>query len=108
MRSMRLRPTMIVVAVIAGVLGIGLTIKRRSERLAHISSLYSAKAGRLENVVANQKMADDAAERLLREVHWHDAVANSYRQAASQPWMPIDPKPDTVTCGCHWCAKSGE
>jgi hypothetical protein len=91
---------MVAIAVLAVVLGSGVGLKRRVQRLDGLALRYGREANRLENLLEGSNLSQADADAIIERVHWHDAVANQYRLAASRPWVPFDPSPEGVTCEC--------
>jgi hypothetical protein len=100
---MRLRVLMVIIAVMAVGLGVGLTLHRRSTRLSASALAYGREASRLENRL--EQLPSDEVQPLLDRVHWNDSVAEAYRRAASRPWIMSEPDPDKIACQCSYHAK---
>jgi hypothetical protein len=110
MPRMRLRTAMLVVAVLAVILGVGVGLWRRARRFQTLALQYGREANRLENTWANSgSMSPGDAAVLMERVHWNDAVAAGYRFAAARPWVPFNPEPMRVTCECgfHMARRAG-
>jgi hypothetical protein len=89
---MRLRTAMLAVAVLAILLGIGIQLRRRAQRLDDLARQYGRKAQRLEEVWLNWvrfNKSGPEVDALMEQVHWHDAVAKQYWIAAARPWVLI-------------------
>lgn len=102
MKGMRLNTLLIVVLVIALMLGVGIGLKRWAWRFDRLSLAESGKAGGQESGLLNAPTPSEV-ERILRETHWHDAIASKYRRLAERPWLLSEPDPATIACECYAC-----
>lgn len=111
----RLRTVMMLVVAIAVVLGLRVGIKRRRERFDRLtlhhsdetSRLYLRSMGRSMDKMEDDSVLDlDRRNELCCQAHWHDKVAELYRQAALRPWIPFEPDPNSVSCECSLCVAS--
>jgi hypothetical protein len=99
---MRLRSLMIVVAVAGFLLGLGVILHRRADRLNRLALSYQKEAGRLEHTIVGPGLSRSQVQGILDRVHWNDAVAWRYRHAADRPWLPTEPDPEKVACECGY------
>jgi hypothetical protein len=104
MPRVRLRTAMVAVAVLATILGVGVGLRRRAQRLDTLALRYGREANSLENLLSRSNISRRDADVIIEQVHWHDAVADQYRLAATHPWLPFDPSPQRVTCKCSYHA----
>ena len=104
---MKLRAMMATVALLAVLLGIGLGLRRRSDRLWWVSLSYSSQAAGLEEPLGLHPEPPDV-QAVLDRVHWNDSVAVAYQRAAGRPWIPGEPDPAKITCQCSYHAKPAE
>ena len=105
MRRMRLRTAMTAIAALAILLGAGVGLDRRARRLEALSLLYGREANRLDDLwVEAAPVSAGEPDLLMERVHWHDSVANAYRLASAQPWLPLDPVPRNIICRCGYHA----
>ncbi len=104
---MKLRALMATIALLAVLLGIGLGLRRRSDRFQRVSLGYSSKAAGLEEPLGfiPGRPEPTGVQAVLDRVHWNDSVAAAYQQAASRPWVPGEPDPAKITCQCGYHAK---
>jgi hypothetical protein len=110
MLRMRLRTAMTVVAVLAVLLGTGIGLWRRARRLEAIALQYGRDANRIEDLWVAENAARSGPrppgepDVRMELVHWNDTVAEAYRAAAARPWLPFDPEPHKLVCGCGFHA----
>lgn len=95
MKGMRLNTLLIVVLVIALMLGVGIGLKRWAWRFDRLSLAESGKAGGQESGLLNAPTPSEV-KRILRETHWHDAIASKYRRHVERPWLLSEPDPATI------------
>jgi hypothetical protein len=95
---------MVAVAILAVILGVGIGLRRRVQRLDGLALRYGREANRLENVLEGSNLSRREADLIIERLHWRDAVAVQYRLAAARPWLPFDPSPQQVTCQCGYHA----
>src|SRR4051794_1890218 len=100
MRRIRLRTAMVAIAIFTIMLGIVADLTRRAQRLDGLAKLYDREAGKLEPLLLKPKLGRQEAVAVVDQLHWLVAVAGEYRHAAARPWLPFDPSPQRVTCGC--------
>ncbi len=106
MRRISLSKIMIVIAILAVCLGTGIGLGRRARRFEALALEYGREANALENRwMKSGPSSPGEPDVLMEEIHWNDSVANEYRFAASQPWLPFEPDPETITCGCGYHAR---
>jgi len=93
---------MIVVAVVATMLAVGVGLKQRKARFERLSSYHIKPAGPLA-------LAPDPKDpRLFFETakgRWHYDLALKYAEAARHPWLPVSPDPPQPECPP--CARRG-
>jgi hypothetical protein len=90
----------VVIGLLAILMGAGVGVTRRARRLDAVARAHSGEASQLEGLSVVSPPADSKA--IQESAHWHDAVANEYRLAASRPWQLFDPDPKSITCQCGY------
>jgi hypothetical protein len=110
MKPLRVRFTvrrmMVAVAIAAFLLPTRDGLRNRAKRFEALALEYGREANRLE--VEWRKSAPlppGEPDLLCDDVHWNDSVADAYRRAASRPWLPFEPNPGSITCGCGYHRK---
>jgi hypothetical protein len=95
---------MVAVAMFAIIMGAGVGLRRRAERFNNLAARHGREANSLENLLEGSELSLGDVDAIIEEVHWHDAVADQYRLAASRPWFPFEPSPGRVSCRCSYHA----
>lgn len=100
MRRIRLRTAMIAMALLGVALGVGVGLRRRTDRLYALALRHGREASALETLLVEPNFGPQRTREVLERVHWNDAVADRFRAAAARPWFPFDPVPERVSCEC--------
>ncbi len=87
------RQLMIAAAAVALLMATGVGLQRRAAHLRRSSFSQSREANRWEMLLTESSVNVPLASAILDKVHWHDAMAARYEQAARFPWLPIEVAP---------------
>jgi hypothetical protein len=96
---MTLRRLMAVVAAVAVLLAVGVTLRKRSQafdRIAHEHGLRTEMRSSASDTWGHTKLLQ-YYKRLWRDAQFHRRMYEKYRYAASHPWLPVEADPDIKT-----------
>jgi hypothetical protein len=103
-RSWRLRTALLIIAVLALVLGLGVHLMRRHDRIWRLGLAHGIEGERIErSILTNPGLTDEESNTRFRLVHWHGYVAEHYWQTARRPWRSYEPDPSHPYCACRIC-----